>query len=299
VKKLNLNERIKEIDDIIAKYMPAEEGYQKTLYSAMNYSIGAGGKRIRPMLLLETYRLFTDANEEICHHLMAAIEMIHTYSLIHDDLPSMDDDEYRRGRKTTHIVYGEAIAILAGDALLNLAYETASHMFRTDKKEIWDRGISALQMLNGYAGGGGMIGGQTADILAEKGELVPSLELLHFIHAKKTAALIQGAMTIGAILADTDYQDKRKINKAAYKIGMAFQFQDDILDVTGSFDELGKPIGSDDKKKKLTSVSFYGLDETKVLVERLTREAIEILDSFPRKNEFLKELVESLIYRRK
>jgi len=279
--------------------MPTEGGYQKTLYSAMNYSIAAGGKRIRPMLLLESYRLFTDENEEICHPLMAAVEMIHTYSLVHDDLPSMDNDEYRRGRKTTHIVYGEAMAILAGDALLNLAFETALEIFKTDNPEMVGRGIKAIQVLAEKAGSKGMIGGQTADILAEEGKFTPSMELLYFIHTHKTAALVEAAMMIGGILAGADNENVEKLKKAAYNIGIAFQFQDDILDITGSFAELGKPIGSDDESKKLTSVSLKGLDKTKAEVERLSQNAIEILDSFPRKNAFLQELVESLIYRRK
>ena len=294
-----LKSRTKQIDDIIAKYMPLEEGYQKPLLEAMNYSIGAGGKRIRPMLLQEAYRLFLDTDEQIAYPMMAAIEMIHTYSLAHDDLPAMDDDEYRRGRKTTHIVYGEAMAILAGDGLLNLAFETALLVLNTEDSVLLARGIKAMNILFEKAGIKGMIGGQTADILAEKGELSPSVELLYFIHAHKTAALIEAAMMIGGILAGANDEEVGQLAKAAFNIGIAFQFQDDILDVTGSFDDLGKPIGSDKESDKLTIVSLKGLAEAKEEVARLSGEAIEVIGSFPRQNEFLVKLVESLINRTK
>jgi len=295
--KTELKQRTRKIDDIIAGFMPEEEGYQKVLYQAMNYSIAAGGKRIRPILLWEVYRLFSDTDEAVIYPLMAAVEMIHTYSLAHDDLPAMDDDEYRRGRKTTHIVYGEAMAILAGDGLLNLAIETALKVLNTEDIEIMARGAKALRVLFDKAGSKGMIGGQTADILAETGTLTPTTELLYFIHAHKTAALIQAAMMLGGILAGADEKCCEKLEKAAYNIGIAFQFQDDILDITGSFAELGKPVGSDNENQKLTSVSLKGLEEAKAEVAVLSREAIEILSSFPRKNEFLIKLVESLIYR--
>ncbi|MCL2050120.1 MAG: polyprenyl synthetase family protein [Lachnospiraceae bacterium] len=290
---------IRKINEIIAGFMPKEDGYQEILFQAMNYSIEAGGKRIRPLLIREAYRLFSDQNEAVIYPLIAAVEMIHTYSLTHDDLPAMDNDEYRRGRKTTHIAFGEAIAILAGDGLLNLAMETALKVLETDDKQVIALGIKALKVLYEKAGAGGMIGGQAADILAEAGTLPQTEELLYFIHGKKTAALIEAAMMIGGILAGADEESIKKLEKAGYNIGIAFQFQDDILDITGSFDELGKPIGSDDEKQKLTSVSLKGLSEAKAEVSRLSREAIEILSSFPRRNDFLLELVDSLIYRKK
>ena len=296
---IELDLRTKQIDDIIARYKPLEAGFQKVVYEAMNYSIEAGGKRLRPMLMREVFHLFSEADEAVIYPLMAAIEMIHTYSLIHDDLPAMDNDEYRRGRKTTHIVYGEAIAILAGDGLLNLAYETALDILETNDPALIDRGIKALKVLGNKAGCKGMIGGQTADILAEAGEITASLDLLYFIHENKTAALIKAAMMIGGILGGADTESIEKLEKAAYNIGIAFQFQDDILDITGTFDELGKSIGSDKDNKKLTSVSLKGLDEAKKEVEYLSNEAIAILSSFSRKNDFLLKLVESLIYRKK
>ena len=308
MKKLNLNDndfsaelkaRTEQADAIIAAYMPIEEGYQQELLTAMNYSMKAGGKRIRPLLLRETYCLFSDANSAVLNPFIAAIEMIHTYSLVHDDLPAMDDDEYRRGRKTTHTVFGEAIAILAGDGLLNLAFETALAGLDSADPLLVARGIKALKVLFEKAGVQGMIGGQTADILAETGALPPSEALLYYIHAHKTAALIQAAMMVGGILGGADELSIGKLAKAAYNIGIAFQFQDDILDITGSFDCLGKPIGSDDENNKLTSVSLKGLEKAKDEVAELSREAIEILRSFPQQNEFLIKLVESLIYRTK
>jgi geranylgeranyl diphosphate synthase type II len=293
-----LDLRTSQIDDIIASFLPCGEGYQKPLWEAMNYSMQAGGKRIRPMLLREVFRLFSQSQEDICYPFMAALEMIHTYSLVHDDLPAMDDDEYRRGRKTTHIVYGEAMAILAGDGLLTLAFETALKSLALEDKATMQK-IKALAVLADKAGIQGMIGGQTADILAEEGKLTPSEDLLYFIHANKTAALIQSAMMIGGILAGANGEDVEELEKAAYNIGIAFQVQDDILDVTGDFTDLGKAIGSDAENRKLTSVTLKGLEESRQEVADLSKEAIEILNSFPHRNEFLIKLIESLIYRKK
>lgn len=295
----NLSRCTKEADDIIKAYLPREEGYQKTLMEAVNYSMEAGGKRIRPILLREAYRFFKREGEEVCYPLMAALEMIHTYSLVHDDLPVMDDDEYRRGRKTTHVVFGEAMAVLAGDALLNLAYETGLTVLNVNDAALLERGARALLVLSKKAGAKGMIGGQSADILAEEGKISHSEELLYFIHEHKTAALIESGMMIGGILAGADEESIKKLEKAAFNIGIAFQIQDDILDVTGSFDELGKPIGSDAANQKLTSVVLKGLEAAKAEVAELSKEAIEILNSFPYKNDFLNQLVESLIYRKK
>lgn len=289
--------RIQEIEKIIRYYLPREEGYQKTVIEAMNYSILAGGKRIRPMLMWETYRLFGGTGKVI-EPFLAAIEMIHTYSLVHDDLPAMDDDEYRRGRKTTHVVYGEAMAILAGDGLLNYAFETACRAF---EMEPGNPCIGrALQVLAGKAGIHGMIGGQTADIQAEgmEGEAVTE-ELLLFIHEHKTAALIQSAMMIGAILAEATDSQIETIEKIAYNIGVAFQIQDDILDVTGSLEVLGKAVGSDEKNSKVTYVTLKGVEQAGQDVERLSREAVGLLQSFEESNVFLNQLVEYLITREK
>lgn len=289
--------RIEELENIIRAYLPAEEGYQKRVIEAMNYSILAGGKRIRPMLMLETYRLF-GGKDKIIEPFLAAIEMIHTYSLVHDDLPAMDDDEYRRGRKTTHIVYGEAMAILAGDGLLNLAFETACRAF---DMELHHPHIGrALQILAGKAGIYGMIGGQTADIQAEgmKQDEVTE-ELLLFIHEHKTAALIQEAMMIGALLAKAEENRLEAVEKIARNIGVAFQIQDDILDITGSLEVLGKTAGSDRKNDKVTYVTLKGMEQAKKDVENLSAEAITLLESFEEKNEYLNQLISYLIHREK
>lgn len=286
-------------EDILKKYLPEEEGYQKKVIEAMNYSVLAGGKRLRPVLMKESFLLF-GGQGEVIEPFMAALEMIHNYSLVHDDLPAMDNDEYRRGRKTTWTVYGEGMAVLAGDGLLNYAYETAAKAFdKADDLEEMKRVARALQILAEKAGIYGMIGGQNGDLEAEEGKLPLTEELLLFIHEKKTAALIQAALMIGGILAGASDTEIRFLEKAAYDIGIAFQIQDDILDVTGNEKILGKPIGSDEKNHKLTYVSLNGLEKSKEDVKRLSGEAEEILSSFQEKNPFLISLVDSLITRQK
>jgi Geranylgeranyl pyrophosphate synthase len=295
-----IQRRAADIEEIIRAYLPAETGYQRTVLEAMNYSILAGGKRLRPMLMQETYKMFGGSGREV-EPLMAAIEMIHTYSLVHDDLPAMDNDEYRRGRKTTHTVYGEAMGILAGDGLLNLAWETAMQAFPMGEQgetAHMQRIAGAVAVLARKAGVYGMIGGQTADIQAEEAEQV-SMEQLLFIHEHKTAALIQAAMMAGAILAGANEQQIRQMERCAYNIGIAFQIQDDILDVTGTMEELGKPIGSDEKNHKQTYVTIRGVEASAREVERLSREAMEILSSVEGDSGFLRELTAFLIHRRK
>ena len=294
-----LEDKVKEVEQIIGKYLPEEKGYPKTVIQAMNYSILAGGKRLRPMLLQETYRMFQGTGE-VAEPFMAAIEMVHTYSLVHDDLPCMDNDEYRRGKKTTHVVYGEGMAVLAGDGLLNFAFETAVKAFSfAEEKEEFDRIAKALSVFGQKAGIYGMIGGQTADIEAEDmGDGVTEEQLL-FIHEHKTAALIQSAMMIGAILAGASKEEVERIEKCAYNIGIAFQIQDDILDVTGSLTTLGKQTGSDEKNKKTTYVTLKGMEQAVEDVRALSAEAIEILSSFKERNEFLEGLVKRLITREK
>lgn len=292
-----LTAKVKQIENILADYLPKETGYQKTVLEAMNYSVTAGGKRLRPMLMQECFILF-GGEGEVVEPFMAALEMIHNYSLVHDDLPAMDNDEYRRGRKTTWTVYGDGMAVLAGDGLLNLAFETALKAFDMVSDADSDRKIArAAQILGKKAGVYGMIGGQTADIEAESGVNALTNELLLFIHENKTAALIQAAMMIGAVLAGADDEAIAAMEKAAYDIGIAFQIQDDILDVTSTTEVLGKPVGSDAKNNKLTYVSLNGLEASKAEVKRLSEEALQILSSFERKNEFLNELVASLINR--
>lgn len=296
--KETLGVKTKRAEQILMAYLPEERGFQKTVLEAMNYSVMAGGKRLRPVLMEESFLLFGGEGKRI-EPFMAALEMIHNYSLVHDDLPAMDNDEYRRGRKTTWKVYGDGMAILAGDGLLNLAYETAALSFDLARNEEELRQIAAaIQILGRKAGIYGMIGGQTADIEAETGAEVTEEQLL-FIHENKTAALIQAAMMIGAVLAGAHKGEVELMEKAAYNIGIAFQIQDDILDVTSTEEVLGKPIGSDEKNNKLTYVSLHGLEKAGKEVERLSQEALSILRSFERKNEFLEELVISLITRDK
>ena len=300
---MNFNEQLQQkaadAEDILKKYLPEEEGYQKKVIEAMNYSVLAGGKRLRPVLMKESFLLFGGQGEMI-EPFMAALEMIHNYSLVHDDLPAMDNDEYRRGRKTTWTVYGEGMAVLAGDGLLNYAYETAAKAFdKADDLEEMKRVARALQILAEKAGIYGMIGGQNGDLEAEEGKLPFTEELLLFIHEKKTAALIQAALMIGGILAGASDTEIRSLEKAAYDIGIAFQIQDDILDVTGNEKILGKPIGSDEKNHKLTYVSLNGLEKSREDVKRLSGEAEEILSSFQEKNPFLISLIDSLITRQK
>lgn len=300
---MNFNEQLQQkaadAEDILKKYLPEEEGYQKKVIEAMNYSVLAGGKRLRPVLMKESFLLF-GGQGEVIEPFMAALEMIHNYSLVHDDLPAMDNDEYRRGRKTTWTVYGEGMAVLAGDGLLNYAYETAAKAFdKADDLKEMKRVARALQILAEKAGIYGMIGGQNGDLEAEEGKLPLTEELLLFIHEKKTAALIQAALMIGGILAGASDTEIRSLEKAAYDIGIAFQIQDDILDVTGNEKILGKPIGSDEKNHKLTYVSLNGLEKSKEDVKLLSGEAEEILSSFQEKNPFLISLIDSLITRQK
>ena len=289
-----MTKKTEAIEVLLTKYLPKEQGQQKRVIEAMNYSVTAGGKRLRPMLMQETYLLFGGEGKAI-EPLMAAIEMIHTYSLVHDDLPAMDNDEYRRGRKTTHVVFGEGMAILAGDGLLNYAFETALKVFETDADKV--RAAKAVSVLAKKAGIYGMIGGQTADIEAENmGDKVTEEQLL-FIHEHKTAALIQASMMIGAILAGASDEQVELVEKAAYDIGVAFQIQDDILDVTSNLETLGKPIGSDEKNNKTTYVTLKGLEMASKEQKELSAHAIALLQSLHMENDFLMELIKSLITR--
>ena len=293
--KTEMAERTAQIEQIIKKYLPKEEGYQKTIMEAMNYSVLAGGKRLRPMLMQETYRLF-GGRSEVIEPFMAAIEMIHTYSLVHDDLPAMDNDEYRRGKKTTHAVYGEAMGILAGDALLNYAYATAARAFAM---EPGNPGVcQAFQILTAKAGIYGMVGGQTVDVESE-GKPGMTKEKLDFIYRLKTSALIEGAMLTGAVLAGATQGEQKIIEQTAGEVGLAFQVQDDILDVTSTMEVLGKPIGSDEKNHKITYVTYEGIEKAKADVASLSEQAIARMDSLVVKNEYLTELLRYLILREK
>lgn len=296
---MNFNEAYSErkeyIENVLKKYLPAKEGYQKVIMEAMEYSLMAGGKRLRPVLMLETYRLF-GGKSAVVEPFLAAIEMIHTYSLVHDDLPAMDNDEYRRGRKTTHIVYGEDLGILAGDALLNYAFETACRAFGTEDADCARIG-KALRVLAEKAGIYGMIGGQVVDV-KESGHKV-SGEVLDFIYRLKTSALIESSMMAGAILAGADGEQVKAMERIAEKIGLAFQIQDDILDVTGTEEVLGKPVHSDEKNEKTTYVTWKGIEEARRDVARLTDEAVAELAKFPAQDEFLEQFLRSLVSREK
>ncbi len=288
-----LKQKVAEIEEILYGYLPKEEGLQKTVLEAMNYSVRAGGKRLRPMLMRETYRLF-GGEGKVVEPFLAAIELIHTYSLVHDDLPALDNDEYRRGKKTTHAVYGECMGILAGDALLNYAYEVAASAFEL---EVSPRVAKALQVLAKKAGIYGMVGGQIADIESE-GKSV-GLDVIEFIHENKTGALIEASMMVGAILAGASEEEVAKIEQVASDVGIAFQIRDDILDVVSDTETLGKPVGSDEKNQKSTYVTLKGLRQAERDVEVYSERALSVLGSFEGKNEFLVDLIRMLIDRKK
>lgn len=290
-----MKQKVNEIEAILDEYLPAAEGYQKQIMEAMAYSLTAGGKRLRPMLMQETFRLF-GGEGKVVEPFMAALEMIHTYSLVHDDLPAMDNDEYRRGRKTTHVVYGEAMGILAGDALLNYAFETAVKAFDIAPEKSLQIG-KAFKILAEKAGIYGMIGGQVVDV-ASCGKGLDEA-MLNFIYELKTGALIESAMMIGAVLAGATQEQVRTVEKIASDVGIAFQIQDDILDVTSTQEELGKPIHSDEKNEKSTYVTIKGLDEAAKDVERISEEAVELLQSLNLENPYLTWLIQELVHRRK
>lgn len=283
-----LDAKTDRAEAVLRKYLPEAEGFSGKVTEAMNYSVTAGGKRLRPVLLEESFFLF-GGEGKTAEPFMAALEMIHNYSLVHDDLPAMDNDEYRRGRKTTWKVYGDGMAVLAGDGLLNLAYETAASAFtQAEDPKAMERAAAALKVLSRKAGIGGMIGGQSADLESESKEVVTEEELL-FIHENKTAALIQAAMMIGAILAGAGGEAVDAMERAGALIGIAFQIQDDILDVVGDEEKLGKPVHSDERNEKSTFAAIHGIQKSSEKVKEYTEEALEILASFPGDKAFLEE----------
>ena len=287
-------EKAQQINTVIEQFLPKEEGKQKVLLEAMNYTMKGGGKRIRPMLMQETYRLF-GGKETVIEPFMVAIEMIHTYSLIHDDLPALDNDDYRRGRKTAHVVYGEDIAILSGDGLLNYAFEVAAKAFCLTVHQ--DRVGRAIGILAEKTGIYGMIGGQTVDVELT-GKPVPE-DKLDFIYRLKTGALLEASMMIGAVLAGASEDTVKKCGEVALKVGLAFQIQDDILDLTSSTEELGKPVLSDEKNNKTTYVTIYGMEAARKQVAELSRQAVETLHEVSGENPFLEQLILSLVNRLK
>ena len=292
-----LKKRTEEIEAVLKSYLPREEGFAKTMAQAMNYSVLAGGKRLRPMMILETCRMF-GGEDKLAYPFMAAMEMIHTHSLVHDDLPALDNDDYRRGRLTTHKVYGEAMGVLSGVALLNYAYEvmlTAFDLAEDEKARA--RVIKALKVMSHKTGLYGMLGGQSVDV--ENDGKPMSREMINYIYENKTSALIEGSMMAGAILGGASAEEVAVVEKAASGIGLAFQIQDDILDVTSTAEELGKPIHSDEKNHKTTYVTLMGIEKASQQVAELSEEAVKLLEGLNKKNEFLFTLVKELVGRRK
>lgn len=293
-------DEVKIIDNIISEYMPKEDGLQKTIFEGMNYAVSAGGKRIRPILMYETYKLF-GGKGDIIKPFMAAIEMIHTYSLVHDDMPCVDNDDMRRGKPTTHIVYGETMGLFVGDGLLNLAFETIAngmdYVDTADPKQV-EAVKAAFKYISKCAGSFGMLAGQVVDKESEDKEDI-DLDTIMYLYEKKTGELLRASMVVGAILAGADKSDVDIIEKVATNVGIAFQIQDDILDVIGTEEELGKPIGSDERNNKSTYVAHVGLEESKEEVKRLTNEALELLHEIDGRNEFLEEFLTFLINRKK
>lgn len=293
--KEELEQRTQSAWAVVEEYLPKEEGFSGNLAKAINYSMRAGGKRLRPVFMAAMYEML-GGNSEIVKPFMAAIEMIHTHSLIHDDLPAIDNDQYRRGKKTTHVVFGESAAILAGDALLNYAYETAFQAFElAQNEEELLRVARALKILGEKTGLYGMLGGQGVDVENDGKPL--SRETLDFIYENKTSALIEASLMIGAVLAGV--KDLSDIRQMGSYLGIAFQIQDDILDVTSSQEELGKPVGSDEKNHKTTYVTLEGVEQAGEEVKKLTHEAVSILLQLPGEKEFLKDLFLFLCTRRK
>ena len=290
--KEQMKQAVAETEAIVYSYLPAEEGHQRTIFEAMNYSMQAGGKRLRPLLMHEVYKMFGGNGKEI-EPFMAAIEMIHTSSLIHDDLPCMDNDELRRGKPTTWKVYGYDMAVLAGDALMIFAFETSAKALAlgADAAAV----VKAMGILAQKTGIYGMIGGQTVDVELT-GKPVPR-EKLDFIYRLKTGALLEASMMIGAVLAGTSDEQVKIVESIAASVGLAFQIQDDILDVTSTSEVLGKPVLSDEKNSKTTYVTLEGLEKAKTDVKAISDRAREELAGLPGEKEFLSQLIEMLVNR--
>ena len=285
-------EKVEKIEAILREYLPEANGYQSVIMEAMEYSLMAGGKRLRPMLMMETYRLF-GGETEVIYPFIAAIEMIHTYSLVHDDLPAMDNDDYRRGRLTTHKVFGEDFGILAGDGLLNLAYEIMAEALISGEGDMTAK-AKAMEVIARKAGIKGMVGGQAVDVELTGKAL--SDEQLDFIFRLKTGAFIEAAFLAGAYLAGCDEKSADRLCRAASLIGFAFQIRDDILDVTSSLQELGKPVFSDEKNNKTTYVTLYGMEKAEKDTADMSVKALETLKTIGH-NEYLEDLITMLIHR--
>lgn len=290
--KQALKQRAEYVENLLKEYMPKEEGYQKTIIESMNYSLDAGGKRLRPILTLEACKVVGGNIKDVIPFAMA-IEMIHTYSLIHDDLPALDNDDLRRGKKTNHIVYGEDMAILAGDALLNYAFEVM--LSNSIDKENPNKYLKAINEIAKTSGIYGMIGGQVVDIQSENQQITK--DKLDYIHNNKTAAIIIGCMRAGAIIGNATQEELEKITKYAKNIGLSFQIVDDILDVVGDESKLGKKVGSDIENNKSTYPSLFGLEKSKHIAYELIKEAKENINSINTDTDFLNNLADYIIDR--
>ncbi|MEA4973388.1 MAG: farnesyl diphosphate synthase [Candidatus Metalachnospira sp.] len=289
--KDELKEKVNIIDEYLEKYLPSAEEYPQVIFESMRYSVFAGGKRLRPIMVMETCKAFGSEWEKSMPF-ACSLEMIHTYSLIHDDLPAIDNDDYRRGRLTSHKMFGEDIAILAGDALLHHAFETMSRAC-VEQNDI--KAAKAMLAVAEGAGVHGMVGGQVVDVISE-GKPIDK-ETLDYIHKNKTAAMLIGALKSGAIMGGATDEEVKKIERAGELIGIAFQIQDDILDVTSTFEKLGKPINSDEKNNKVTYATMFGVEKAAEFVENMSDEAISILKGMGDKTDFLVRLTEYLIKR--
>lgn len=281
-----------EIDNWLGEYFQNKGSYNKKVYEAMSYSLNAGGKRIRPLLLILTYMLYKEDYKEVLP-VAAALEMIHTYSLIHDDLPCMDNDDLRRGRPTNHKVFGDAIAVLAGDGLLNEAMNIMfKYCMEKDKNA-----IKACTIISESSGAEGMVGGQTVDILSENTKI--PIDQLYYMHSKKTGALIKASIVAGAILAGVPKIDIENLDYYGQKLGLAFQIKDDILDIVGDTEVLGKKAKSDLENNKTTFITAYGLNKCIEMCSSLTGECSEVLDKLKGDTSNLKEVTLFLLNREK
>ena len=288
-----LRERTETAEAAVRKYLPPAEGFQKTVLDAMDYSVNAGGKRLRPVMMMESYRMFGGRGEEI-EPFMAAIEMIHTSSLIHDDLPCMDNDTLRRGKPTAWVKYGYDMAVLAGDGLMIYAFETAAKALALGADPA--RVARCMGILAEKTGIYGMIGGQTVDVELTD-QPIPE-DKLDFIYRLKTGALLEASFMIGAVLAGAGEEEVKTVEESASLVGLAFQIQDDILDVTSSAEVLGKPVLSDEKNHKTTYVTLKGLEKAREDGKEISRRAVELLRSLGGDHAFLEELITMLTDRK-
>ncbi|MDZ7961561.1 MAG: polyprenyl synthetase family protein [Aulosira sp. DedQUE10] len=286
-----LKERQQLCETVLDQSIPIV--YPETIYESMRYSLLAGGKRVRPILCLATCEMM-GGTIEMAMPTACAVEMIHTMSLIHDDLPAMDNDDYRRGKLTNHKVYGEDVAILAGDGLLAYAFEFVATA--TPQNVPRDRVLQVVARLGRALGAAGLVGGQVVDLESE-GKLDTSLETLNFIHNHKTAALLEASVVCGGILAGASAEDVQKLTQYAQNIGLAFQIVDDILDITATQEQLGKTAGKDLKAQKVTYPSLWGIEESRVKAQQLIEAACAALDSFGEQAQPLKAIAHFIISR--